>query len=135
MAGILAVGCLAGACATSGVPGAASSAPEASVAPTAVEPQVIELSVTDHTFSTDQLEADAGRPIVIAFSNHDPYVHNVQLWRDDSREDKLFFGELLDGPASIDYELGALEPGMYRFECAPHAGTMIGHLVVSDPES
>lgn len=104
-----------------------------SVAPTIGDPQILELSVTDFTFDTDHLEAEADRPIVIAFSNNDGAVHNVQLWRDDSREEKLFFGELLDGPASIEYELGPLQPGTYRFECHPHAGTMIGHLEVSDP--
>jgi plastocyanin len=130
---LLAVGAIASACGSAGAPSSTSSVVPVSAAPTtAVEAQEIELSVSEFAFSTDLLEADAGRPIIIAFSNEDGVKHNVQLWRDDTREEKLFFGELVDGPATIEYQLGPLEPGTYRFECAPHVGTMFGHLVVSD---
>lgn len=128
---LLALGIIVSACAATGAPSTIPSVGLSSVAPTAiVDPQVLELTVHDFAFSTDLLEADAGRPITIAFSNEDGVVHNLQLWRDDARDEKLFFGELLDGPATIEYELGVLEPGRYRFECSPHVGTMFGHLVV-----
>jgi plastocyanin len=128
---MLALGIIVSACAATGAPSTIPSVGLTSVAPTAVvDPQVLELTVNDFAFSMDLLEADADRPITIAFSNEDGVVHNFQLWRDDAREEKLFFGELVDGPATIEYALGVLEPGTYRFECSPHAGTMFGHLVV-----
>ncbi|MBA2632410.1 MAG: cupredoxin domain-containing protein [Chloroflexi bacterium] len=132
---LVTLGMIASSCGSAGSSDDIPAGSQSSVAPTGTpEPQTLELSVTDAMFSTDVLEADAGRPIIVAFSNEDSIVHNFQLWRDDSREEKLFFGELLDGPGTIEYEIGALEPGTYRFECHPHVATMFGHLIVAEPE-
>lgn len=125
---------IASGCGSAGSSGDIPAGSQSSVAPTGTpEPQTLELSVTDAMFSTDVLEAEAGRPITVAFTNEDSVVHNFQLWRDDTREEKLFFGELFDGPGTTEYEIGALEPGTYRFECHPHVATMFGHLEVAEP--
>ena len=106
--------------------GAATSQPAATEG---AEPQVLELVAEDGLFTTERLEAVAGVPIVIAFDNRDQIRHNVQVW-DEGRTEKLFFGELIDGPEVIEYEIGELAPGEYLFECHPHSQTMFGTLVV-----
>src|SRR5688572_32314159 len=72
VAGMFIAGCIASACASTGAPSSTSSVVPVSAAPkSSPDPQTIELSVKDFAFSTDQLEAEAGRPIIIAFSNED----------------------------------------------------------------
>lgn len=130
---LLALGVATGACGSTGMPSVPAIASVTADSTVAADPQVLELSISDFTFSTDLLRADAGRPIIISLSNEDGVVHNFQLWRDDTRTEKLFFGELFDGPGMVEYEIGVLEPGTYRFECHPHAGSMVGHLIVVEP--
>jgi plastocyanin len=134
MVAALVTGCAA----TQGAPTSTPASPDgvATSQPTATEgaePQVIELVAEDALFTTDRLEAVAGVPIVIAFDNRDQIRHDVQVW-DAGRTEKLFFGELIDGPEVIEYEIGELAPGEYLFECHPHSQTMFGTLVVTgDP--
>lgn len=134
----LTVRILSTACAAALVAGCASSAPATSFgqpSPTATEPaaQRLEITAEEFAFSTDTLEAVAGRPIVIVFTNNDQVRHNVKLFSSEARDEVVFFGDLLEGPATVEYEVGALEPGTYRFECHPHADLMNGLLEVTAP--
>jgi plastocyanin len=129
----LVTGC-SGAPAEPGSPVDEPSAPSPPESAASAQVQVLELVADDAMFNTDRLDAVAGVPIVIAFDNRDGIRHNFQLWRDDSRSEKLFFGEIV-GRESIEYELGPLPPGEYRFECHPHSQTMFGHLVVTEAPS
>jgi plastocyanin len=122
---------LTGCTATQEAPTSTPAATSRSAAVQGAEAQVIELVAEDALFTTDRLEAVARVPIVIAFDNRDRLRHNVQVW-DEGRTEKLFFGELVGGPTVIEYEIGELVPGEYRFECHPHAQTMFGTLVVSE---
>lgn len=70
----------------------------------------------------------AGQAFIIAFVNRDAMPHNIAIYTDDSRTEKLFEGEMVtDG--SVAYEVPALEAGTYFFDCALHPG-MTGTLVV-----
>ena len=130
MVAALITGCAATQPAPTSTPASPEGAATGQPAATAADgPQVIELVAEDALFTTDRLEAVAGVPIVIAFDNRDQIRHNVQVW-DDGRTEKLFFGELVDGPEVIEYEIGELTPGEYLFECHPHSQTMFGTLVV-----
>lgn len=92
------------------------------------------LSVTaaNVAFDTDTLTLTAGEPTTISFSNDDSQPHNIAIYptADDAsaKSNALFQGEVIEGGASIDYEVGALEAGEYPFQCDIHpamAGTTL----------
>ena len=79
--------------------------------------------------STIQLEPV---PTTITFENRDAGVqHDIAIYSDSSLADELFDGELVTGPATVDYAVPALPPGEHYFQCNVHP-TMNGSVVVSD---
>ena len=72
--------------------------------------------------------ASAGEAFTIAFTNEDAMPHNVAIYTDESKSEKLFEGEMVtDG--SLVYEIPALDAGEYFFDCSLHP-EMVGTLVV-----
>ena len=70
----------------------------------------------------------AGESFTIAFTNTDGMPHNIAIYTDDSKSEKLFEGEMVtDG--SVVYMIPALDAGSYFFDCSLHP-TMTGTLVV-----
>ena len=85
----------------------------------------------DIAFDTSKIELPPV-PTTITFENHDAGVqHNIAIYTDSSVADELFNGELVTGPATIQYEVPALPPGEHYFQCVVHP-TMSGTVVVSD---
>jgi plastocyanin len=81
-------------------------------------------------FTTDCLAAPAGKPFTITFMNHDTGVpHNVSIYKDASATEALFKGDLVTGPATFTYKVGALPAGTYFFRCDVHPA-MSGTFVV-----
>ncbi len=79
--------------------------------------------------STIQLEPV---PTTITFENRDAGVqHDIAIYSDSSLADELFAGELVTGPATVDYAVPALPPGEHYFQCNVHPN-MNGSVVVSD---
>jgi plastocyanin/uncharacterized membrane protein len=75
----------------------------------------------DQRFVPDALAGPAGEPFGISFQNEDDGVpHNVAVYRDDSAEESLFVGDLVDGTATVTYDVPALEAGVYYFRCDVH---------------
>jgi len=75
----------------------------------------------DQAFVSERLSAPAGEPFVIAFENEDDGVpHNVAIYTDDSAEESLFVGDLVEGPATVSYGVPAIDPGEYYFRCDVH---------------
>jgi plastocyanin len=71
-------------------------------------------------------------PTTITFENRDAGVqHDIAIYSDSSLADELFNGELVTGPATVDYAVPALPPGEHYFQCNVHP-TMNGSVVVSD---
>jgi plastocyanin len=70
----------------------------------------------------------AGESFTIAFTNSDGMPHNIAIYADDSKGEKLFEGEMVTD-ASIVYTIPALDAGTYFFDCSLHP-TMTGSLVV-----
>lgn len=69
-------------------------------------------------FDTAELSLPAEGEVVIAFDNRDAGVpHNVAIYADG---DPIFQGEIITGPATIEYRFPAPEPGSYRFVCDVH---------------
>ena len=81
-------------------------------------------------FDTDRMELPAGAPSTIHFENNDPGIqHNIAIFTDSSLATNLFRGEIVTGPAAVDYRIPPLEPGTYYFHCDVHP-TMSGTVVV-----
>ena len=69
-----------------------------------------------------------GEAFTIAFTNEDAMPHNIAIYSDESKSEKLFEGEMVtDG--SIVYDIPALDAGEYFFDCSLHPD-MTGTLVV-----
>ena len=71
-------------------------------------------------------------PTTITFENRDAGVqHDIAIYSDSSLADEVFGGELVTGPATVEYAVPALPPGQHYFQCNVHP-TMNGTVVVSD---
>ena len=85
-------------------------------------------------FDTDSLSFPANEPVILTFDNTDDVnttgPHNVSIYADDTLAVNVFKGDLVDGPATIDYQVPALEPGTYYFHCDVHP-TMQGTITVA----
>jgi plastocyanin len=80
-------------------------------------------------FDTDRIELPAA-PSTIHFENDDPGIqHNIAIFTDSTLGTNLFRGEIVTGPATVDYAIPALDPGSYYFHCDVHP-TMSGTVLV-----
>ena len=71
-------------------------------------------------------------PTTLTFENRDAGVqHNIAIYSDSSLGDELFNGELVTGPATVEYTVPALPPGEHYFQCNVHPN-MNGTVVISD---
>lgn len=81
-------------------------------------------------FDTSQITLSAGQETVITFVNDDGGVqHNIAIFTDDSLASELFSGEIITGPATIEYTIPPLDAGEYYFLCIVHP-TMNGSVIV-----
>ena len=86
----------------------------------------LKVTAQNTAFNTKALEAVAGQPFKIEFTNDDPFDHNVGIWKGS---EEVFRGELFTGPGTKTYDVSALEAGDYNFVCDVHP-TMSGTLTV-----
>jgi cytochrome c oxidase subunit II len=107
---------------------------EAEATPAATPPPdatMVDITAAGLAFDTDRLEVPAGEEFVIRFSNEDTGIpHDVDILGPDG--EKVFDGDIINGPATIDYVVPPLEAGEYEFICSVHEATMRGTLVVGD---
>jgi len=81
-------------------------------------------------FDTGRIELPANTPSTIHFENNDPGIqHNIAIFTDSSLGTNLFRGEVVTGPAAVDYQVPPLETGEYYFHCDIHP-TMSGIVAV-----
>ncbi|MGQ0669485.1 MAG: cupredoxin domain-containing protein [Actinomycetota bacterium] len=72
-------------------------------------------------FSESALSLPADTASTIEFDNRDAGVqHNVAIYRDEGLDEVLFRGDLVTGPAKVDYDVPALPAGTYYFQCDVH---------------
>lgn len=91
----------------------------------------VELSAKDVTFSAPCIEAAAGQPIVIHFSNQESVPHNVAVYTNPSKSEELIRGDIITGPgATTTVTVPAQPPGQLYFECNVH-NSMNGSIVVT----
>jgi plastocyanin len=95
-----------------------------------VDPSTADVTVSavDMAFDPGTVTAPAGGSFTLALVNEDAMPHNVAIYTDSSRSEKVFEGEMVTN-GSIVYEIPELEPGEYFFDCSLHPN-MTGTLVV-----
>jgi plastocyanin len=94
-----------------------------------VAPDALRIAARDLSFSTDSLSGPAGRPFQIAFENQEGAAHNVAIYKDSTAAEKVFGSDPFGGPASVAYDVPALERGTYFFRCDLHPD-MKGELTI-----
>jgi plastocyanin len=71
-------------------------------------------------FDVSELNLPAGQEAPLPFDNQDAGIpHNVSIYTEQGGE-PLFTGEIITGPAKIDYAVPALDAGSYYFQCDVH---------------
>jgi len=90
----------------------------------------VTLTARDLRFSAACIEAVAGKPILIRFTNQEAIPHDVAVYKDNTKKEQLGRSEMVTGPnASTTLTIGAQPPGQLYFECTIHTA-MNGSLVI-----
>jgi plastocyanin len=87
-------------------------------------------------FDTDCLAAPADTAFSLVLDNQDAGIpHNVTIYEDSSLSRRLGgasgAGDFITGPDQLTYEISALSPGTYFFQCDLHPPQMNGAFVVA----
>ncbi|MGH2573853.1 MAG: cupredoxin domain-containing protein [Actinomycetota bacterium] len=78
-------------------------------------------------FMPTDLSLPGGGNVTIHFVNEDAVQHNVAIFEgQDPTGELVFRGDLIAGPAEIDYTFEAPPPGTYFFHCDVHPADMRG---------
>ncbi len=87
----------------------------------------IQIHAANTAFTTTAVTAPANAPFTIDFKSDDTIPHNVQI--KDASGKVVFNGDLFTGPGDTQYQVPALAPGSYPFDCIVHAN-MTGTITV-----
>lgn len=80
-----------------------------------------------NVFDKTEITLPANQTVVVRFNNQDPGVaHNWSLYQGPGPTGPIFQGQLITGPATIDYTFPAPPPGTYFYQCDVHPTTMTG---------
>src|SRR4029079_11633761 len=72
-------------------------------------------------FDQAEIAVYADAPISLEFDNkQDGVPHNVAIYDGPDRAHQYFVGEIITGPDSRIYDVGALEAGEYLYVCSVH---------------
>ncbi len=105
--------------------------PSPTPTPTPGLPVTIDLSADNGAFDTDTITVPAGAAVTIAFNNMERDPHNFALYESPEAASAIFIGDIIRGPATIDYDFVAPgTPGTYFFRCDAHPFTMTGSFIV-----
>ena len=106
----------------------ATPAPAASAG--ATTGTVLELTAHNVQYDKTSLQATAGQPFTIKFTNDDNGVpHNVSIHQGSATGPEVFQGEIFQGVDVRSYAVPALPAGTYAFVCTVHPN-MNGTLTV-----
>lgn len=87
-------------------------------------------------FSDSILAVPASARVKMTFENRDYSIaHNFALYQDESADKSIFVGQVISGPATVDYTFTApAKPGDYFFRCDVHPVIMRGTFRVMWPQ-
>jgi plastocyanin len=92
-------------------------------------PYVSATSVVE--FVEKEITVPADTPFTITFDNKQAGVdHNIEIFSDAAKTQVYYDGEIITGPATIDYPIDPMAAGVYPFICKVHPVTMVGTLSV-----
>jgi plastocyanin len=113
-----------------GTPNASGSpGPGNSAVPSGTVGDTLQIAAQNIAFSTDELQAPAGKAFIIEFENRDAGIpHNVEIR--DSAGTSVFMGDIFNGVAARTYQVPAIGSGTYTFICTVHPN-MTGTLVTA----
>lgn len=94
----------------------ATAAPAAPQAPAEADATIRSGSME---FDSDTLNVPAGKAFSLLYVNESPMPHNVSIYGDQSLNEKVFIGEIIED-RSIVYDVPALPAGEYYFHCDLH---------------
>ena len=86
------------------------------------------VTAVDMAFDPGTVTVAGGEAFTIALVNEDAMPHNIAIYTDESKSEKLFEGEVITDD-TIVYDMPALDAGEYFFDCSLHPN-MTGTLVV-----
>jgi plastocyanin len=98
--------------------GGTGGEPPGGGAPGGVEPATV--VAQGIAFDTDTISLPADQPSTLTFDNRDTVPHNIAIYTDNSLSEALFQGEIVTGPATLQYEVPPLPAGEYYFHCDVH---------------
>ena len=94
----------------------------------AVTNGIVELSADDLEFDASVIEAPAGEPFTIVFTNNETEPHNVALFVSEGGE-SIVAGDIIGEGETDEVEVEGLSAGTYYFRCDVHP-EMEGSIVV-----
>ncbi|MEN3314539.1 MAG: hypothetical protein V7605_773 [Acidimicrobiaceae bacterium] len=128
---LLAVLAVAGVLFAGGGVAAASFGQRTIEKPEGVAPGPVKVAAEGIQFVNKELTVKADLPATIVFDNKDKnIVHNVAVASDAEFTQRIFTGDVVPGPRSIDYRFRAPAAGVYFFRCDIHPA-MQGKLTVT----
>jgi len=77
------------------------------------------ISAANVQFDTDVLEFPAGEEVALTFVNSDTVEHNVAIYEAEGGAD-IFVGDIIPGGQETTYQIPAMDPGEYYFQCDVH---------------
>ncbi|MFN2606360.1 MAG: cupredoxin domain-containing protein [Acidimicrobiales bacterium] len=128
---LVAILAVAGLVLTGGGIAAAAVGPRKIEKPAGISAGPVKESASGLQFLQKDLTLKAGLPADISFNNKDSAIpHNIAIFSDPGFTARVFTGDIVPGPTTVDYRFTAPPPGTYYFHCDVHP-TMQGKLLVS----
>src|SRR5918994_398832 len=99
--------------------GGTGGGPPGGGAPGGAEPATV--GAQGIAFDTDTISLPADQPSTHTFDNRDTVPHNIAIYADDSVSEALFQGDIITGPATVQYEVSPSPAGggYFPFDGAP----------------
>lgn len=94
----------------------------------------ITVTAKDTAWNTNCLAVPAKAPISLTVVNQDAGIdHNFAIYDSSQRKQRFFQTGRFSGVATNSFQIGALPPGKYYFQCDVHGPSMSGTFIVAKP--